>query len=156
MVPKINKTFKKTGIDNYLNQKCEDENQIDKDIHRTIIPGGLKEEQKRVYYDWIRKILVGYCNRSKSVGYVQGMNIMVSALLFNICDDFDHLEDIGEDAFRLFVNLMDGYEIGDSFKHKMVRVVKMYKELELRIEKDNPDLFRHIMKTDVILEGECF
>lgn len=152
LTPKISNSLKKLSLEKYASKKTDEEIQILKDVFRTPLPLGLNEPQKEKYFKLIRQILIAYASLNKSVGYVQGMNIIASAILFNICPDYDHLDNYSEDAFKLFVNLIDGYEIGKHYENKMIKIIKLFKELEIKIEKENPKVYQHIMKTDVILK----
>jgi hypothetical protein len=124
--------------------------QIDKDIPRTMLPPGLTDPQKEEFMAALRAILTAYCNFNKSVGYVQGMNILVSALLYTICEDWNRIGEAREPALLLLFNLMEGYQLSDLFQKQMLRVLKLLKELEVRIEKDLPKLFAHINNTEVV------
>lgn len=149
LTPKAQKFSKKFPFEPQFYQKCPDMVQIDKDIPRTMQPPGLTDPQKERFWSALRAVLTGYCNFNKSVGYVQGMNILVSALLYAICDNWDRVEEAVEPALLLLVNLMEGYQLSDLFQKQMLRVLKLLKELEVRVEKELPKLFLHINKIEV-------
>lgn len=149
MTPKAQKAAKKLSADPSLLLKCAESGQIDKDVPRTNLPPGLSTAQADAYRSAIRAVLTAYCNFNKSVGYVQGMNILVSALLFTICDDWSRIDEAVQPTLLLLVNLMEGYQLADLYQKQMLRVLKLLKELEGRVEKDLPQLFHHICATDV-------
>ena len=74
--------------------------QISKDLRRTSIPDINEETQKENFFDSINFVLNAYANLNEKVGYVQGMNIIVSSILYNICNgDYAFLSTYEEECF---------------------------------------------------------
>ena len=82
--------------------------QISKDLRRTSIPDIKEEADKESYFSSINFVLNAYANLNEKVGYVQGMNIIVSAILYNICNgDYSFLSTYEEECFWLLVSLLE-------------------------------------------------
>ena len=106
----------------YLKLKNEvslDEIQISKDIKRTKTPFFVDPKHQEIYQESIRSILRAYSNLRPEIGYVQGMNMTVSCILFNICTDYKKVCEVEEDGFKLFITLMDFTKMGDYYKNNM-------------------------------------
>lgn len=126
-----------------------------KDIERTLMPGLGDKALKQKYYDAIRNILMAYTNFNKNVGYVQGMNIIASCLLYNVCNgDYELIETYEEQSFWLFACLMEKYEIKLCFSRNMKKVFDLSDSLEFNLQKNQGVVFNHINRSDVYLQAQ--
>ena len=97
-----------------------------------MIPQIVVPELRERYYASIRRVLLAFSTYNTTVGYVQGMNIIASCLLFNICDGcFDKIEKYEADAFDLLAALMDRYRIGTCYINNMKKVFELSHRLEV-------------------------
>ena len=102
------------------------------------------------YYESIRNILLAYTNFNKSIGYVQGMNVIVSCLLYNTCnEDYNFVGSYEEQAFWLFAVLMEKYEIKLCFSKNMRKIFDLSNALEFNLQKNQGQVFNHINRCDV-------
>lgn len=124
--------------------------QIEKDLKRTIIPQIADEDMKEDFYTSLRHLLTAYTNINPVVGYVQGMNIIGSCLLYNVSDgDFENIGDFEQTAFWLFVALMESYGVKRCFTNKMTKIFELSSSLELIIQNNLPDVLDIINSGDV-------
>lgn len=133
-----------------MSQKCVDENQITKDIKRTktaLISDPIIQNK---YYQAINSVLTAYSNYCPNIGYVQGMNMTVSAILFNICNDYNNIQKFEEDAFQLFVILMEITQIGMYYEDRMSRIPGLIEDIKERVQQEATEVYWHIISTDVV------
>ena len=124
--------------------------QINKDIKRTLVPAIEKPELKERYYDSIRNILLAYCNFNKNIGYVQGMNIIASCILYNVCNgDYEFVDSYEEQAFWLLAVLMEKYEIKLCFSQNMRKIFELSDSLEFNLQKNQGQVFNYMNRSDV-------
>ncbi|CAG9330434.1 unnamed protein product [Blepharisma stoltei] len=96
--------------------------QIDLDIHRTY--------PDEIYFldpegqSALRRVLVAFSKYDHNLGYVQGMNFIVGALLWHASEC---------DAFWLFVGLMEDYELRDTYLPKLPGLSKHCQIIQLLI-----------------------
>lgn len=64
------------------------------------------------------------------IGYVQGMNIIISSLLYSLLD-YDSVESGEEEVFWLFISLMKNYKISQCFSGQMERIFELSRKLEI-------------------------
>lgn len=143
------KEYKKVNFERLLKTKCADEVQIGKDIRRTKTPAFLDSVTLEEYQEAVRRVLTAYSNYNPQIGYVQGMNMSASALLANICTDFAHATKWAEEAFRLFLSIMNQTQIGEYCKGNMEGIKGLINELKERIQEFAPKVYWHIVTTDV-------
>lgn len=114
------------------------------------MPAIESAELRERYYDAVRNVLRAYCNFDKATGYVQGMNIIVSCLLYNVCNgDYEFIGTYEEQAFWLFAALMEKYEARLCFAPGMAKVFQLSDSLEYNLQKNQGALFNHINRSDV-------
>lgn len=128
---------------------ADDETQIAKDVTRTEVPRGLTDSQRRTYLATVQRVLRAYSNLCPAVGYIQGMNVIVSALLQSVCDDFDHIADYGEFAFKLLVALLEDLRISDFYKNDMKRMINFFSRVEDRVKEEFPAVYGRMVSTEV-------
>ena len=148
---KLKQVFKIEKYSKLRTQKCSDEIQISKDIKRTKTPKFGNVPTQDLYQESIRSILRAYSNLRPEIGYVQGMNMTVSCILANICANYSEINKFEEDAFQLFVSLMDFTKIGDYYKNNMETISDLTTELKERVQTNLPDIYWHIVTTEVRL-----
>lgn len=127
--------------------------QISKDIKRTAIPSSISGATLQLYYNSLENVLVAYCNACPKTGYMQGMNVIASCLLYNLCDgDYDNIQKHEEAAFNLFLSLMERYRVRDFYTQKMDKVFVFLRSLETVLLLNQPDILKHIKTEEVGLE----
>jgi len=125
-------------------------NQIAKDIRRTLVPAIHKPDLQEAYYTSVNNILNAYSNFNKNVGYVQGMNIIASCVLYNVCNsDYSFISTYEEQAFWLFTLLLEQYSIKLCFSANMRKVFELSDSLEFNLQKNQGSVFNHINRSDV-------
>lgn len=146
----LKKELAKKKYEYYALKPCKDDKQIEKDIKRTLIPPISNPDLREAFYDSIRRVLLAFSNFNTSIGYVQGMNIIASCLLFNISNkDFTNIRMYEADAFYLLAALMERYQIGTCYINDMKRIFELSKKLETLLEEKLPTLFKHINNEEV-------
>ena len=124
--------------------------QIDKDLKRTIIPNVGSPALKELYYRSLKHVLLAYSNLNASVGYVQGMNIIVSCILYNICNgEYASIEQCEQNAFWLFASLMESYDIKSCFSKDMKKIFDLSNDLEALLSANVPEVLCFINSGDV-------
>lgn len=131
--------------------------QIDKDLKRTIIPHVDTPQYKELYYRSLKHVLTAYTNFNVEVGYVQGMNIIVSCIMYNVCNtDYANIESYEQISFWLFVSLMEHYEIKNCFSKNMKKIFDLSADLENLLQKNIPEVLFFINSGDVRLLVQHF
>lgn len=124
--------------------------QISKDLRRTSIPDIKEETHKEDFFSSINFVLNAYANLNEKVGYVQGMNIIVSSILYNICNgDYGFLSTYEEECFWLFVSLLERYEMKYCYYKSMKKVFELSNSLEFCLQRNQAVVFDHINSNDV-------
>jgi hypothetical protein len=126
-----------------------DETQIAKDVNRTEVARDLTDSQRRAYFSTLQRVLRAYSNLCPTVGYIQGMNVIVSALLYSVCDDYDHIASYGEFAFKLLVALLEDLRISDFYKCDMKRMINFFGRVEDRVQAEFPEVYTRMVSTEV-------
>ena len=85
-VKNLKKTYKNISYNKILEKKAsyKDYQQILKDVRRTYSNNYNLENYKIQFLDSIKNILIAYSIFNPEVGYIQGMNIIVASLLYNL------------------------------------------------------------------------
>jgi hypothetical protein len=124
--------------------------QISKDIKRTAIPSTISGSTLQLYYNSLENVLIAYSNACPKTGYMQGMNVIASCLLYNLCDgDYDNMPKYEESAFNLFFALMERYRVRDFYTQKMDKVFVFLHSLETVLLLNQPDILKHIKTEEV-------
>ena len=124
--------------------------QIEKDLNRTALPEFQNEKFKIDFIQKIQNILVAYSNLNKKIGYVQGMNLVVSHLIYNVCENnYGKLKYFEEQVFWLFVSLMENYKINNIFSEKMEGIFTLTSSLENFLKSNDPELYNFIDEKSV-------
>ncbi|CAD8169204.1 unnamed protein product [Paramecium octaurelia] len=110
--------------------------QIERDLSRTI-----KAEN---YHKEIKNILTAYSVYDPNIGYVQGMNYIVSIL-------FNHAKQEWI-TFWLFVNLIEQMEIRDIFQLSLNAINKYSKILDFLLNKFVPKIYQNLSLKQVNTE----
>ncbi len=131
--------------------------QIKKDLNRTPVPIIENVKFAKKYKRKIQNILFGYSNINPSVGYVQGMNFIVSALIKNIIqNDYNLLSYIEEDIFWLFSALMENFKINEFFNEDMKAVFNFIETLNQKLIISEPDLMKQITSLGEFYDFDAF
>ena len=119
------------------------------------------------------RVLKAYANFDREIGYTQGMNFIVAALLYclnpdndktssKLILDFFFLKRFSEDyclmddsyeikVFWIFVHIMHEKKWRDVFKDGTPKLLKMLENFQKLVEKELPNLNRHFNELTVIL-----
>lgn len=115
---------------------------LDKTIKRDL--GARTSYSKYVMAAGLQDGLFGICKAyalyDEAVGYAQGMNFIAMPLLFNMPE---------EEAFGLFVTLMNKYGLRDLFVHDMAGLHLHLYQFERLLEEFEPALYCHLRRRDV-------
>lgn len=122
--------------------------QISKDVYRTEIAKGLTEAQRTRYFKAIQTVLSAYSVFNPTVGYIQGMNVIVSAIINSICDVWDDIEQYQELAFRLLVALLEDTKISEFYKSDMKRMLTFFDRVEERVKLEFPAVYQRLVSTE--------
>lgn len=125
-----------------------DDSQIAKDVYRTEIAKGLTEEQKTGYFETIQTVLSAYSVFNPTVGYIQGMNVIVSSIIYSICDDWDNVRQFGPLAFRLLIALLEDTKISEFYKSDMKRMLTFFERVEDRVKTEFPAIHERLVSTE--------
>lgn len=112
--------------------------QIELDLKRTY-PDEIYFNT-RVGEDSLRRVLTAYCKYDPNLGYVQGMNYIVGALLWH-CTEVD--------AFWIFVGLMERHELRDTYLPGFPGLSKHCQIIQLLTLEKLSNLHRHFAQFDV-------
>jgi hypothetical protein len=91
--------------------------------------------------DSLRRVLSVYCKYDPNLGYVQGMNYIVGALLWH-CSEVD--------AFWIFVGLMERHELRDVYLPKFPGLSKHCQIIHLLMIERLPSLHAHFARFEVL------
>jgi hypothetical protein len=115
---------------------------LDKTIKRDL--GARTSYSKYVMAAGLQDGLFGICKAyalyDEAVGYAQGMNFIAMPLLFNMPE---------EEAFSLFVTLMNKYGLRDLFVHDMAGLHLHLYQFERLLEEFEPALYCHLRRREV-------
>jgi hypothetical protein len=115
---------------------------LEKTIKRDL--GARTSYSKYVMAAGLQDGLFGICKAyalyDEAVGYAQGMNFIAMPLLFNMPE---------EEAFSLFVTLMNKYGLRDLFVHDMAGLHLHLYQFERLLEEFEPALYCHLRRRDV-------
>ena len=89
------------------------------------------------------RILYSYFIYDPQLGYTQGMNLLVGALLMHAEENV---------AFWLFVTLIEDYEMRDVFTDSLGGVRRHCKVIQSLVEHYMPKLARHFEEHDIMIE----
>lgn len=115
---------------------------LEKTIKRDL--GARTSYSKYVMAAGLQDGLFGICKAyalyDEAVGYAQGMNFIAMPLLFNMPE---------EEAFSLFVTLMNKYGLRDLFVHDMAGLHLHLYQFERLLEEFEPALYCHLRRREV-------
>lgn len=115
---------------------------LEKTIKRDL--GARTSYSKYVMAAGLQDGLFGICKAyalyDEAVGYAQGMNFIAMPLLFNMPE---------EEAFSLFVTLMNKYGLRDLFAHEMQGLHLHLYQFERLLEEFEPALYCHLRRREV-------
>ncbi|KAL6710664.1 hypothetical protein ACN47E_007721 [Coniothyrium glycines] len=115
---------------------------LEKTIKRDL--GARTSYSKYVMAAGLQDGLFGICKAyalyDEAVGYAQGMNFIAMPLLFNMPE---------EEAFSLFVTLMNKYGLRDLFAHEMTGLHLHLYQFERLLEEFEPALYCHLRRREV-------
>lgn len=112
--------------------------QIELDLKRTYPDEQYFNSQEGE--ESLRRVLVAYCKYDANLGYVQGMNYIVAALLWH-CTEVD--------AFWTFVGLMEKHELRDTYLPRFPGLSKHCQIIQLLTLEQLPHLHRHFANFDI-------
>ena len=91
----------------------------------------------------LRRVLTAFVKYHYQLGYVQGMNYLVCALLW-------HASEV--DAFWLFIIMMDEYKLRENYLFRFPGLTKHCELSELLLSVYMPKLYSHFSKFDVMVQ----
>ncbi|KAF1917171.1 rab-GTPase-TBC domain-containing protein [Ampelomyces quisqualis] len=123
-------------------QSVAEVTKLEKTIKRDL--GARTSYSKYVMAAGLQDGLFGICKAyalyDEAVGYAQGMNFIAMPLLFNMPE---------EEAFSLFVTLMNKYGLRDLFVHDMPGLHLHLYQFERLLEDFEPALYCHLRRREV-------
>lgn len=118
--------------------------QIEKDVNRTPLPKTYKDKEKEIFKDSIRSVLWAYSYLNPNVNYLQGMNFIVSCILYNLTsNDLSDIKENEINTFWLFVALLESYRLKDYYL-KMKKIFELSNSLEIFLQKNQKELYDFI------------
>lgn len=123
-------------------QSAAEVTKLEKTIKRDL--GARTSYSKYLMAAGLQDGLFGVCKAyalyDEAVGYAQGMNFIAMPLLFNMPE---------EEAFSLFVTLMNKYGLRDLFVHDMAGLHLHLYQFERLLEEFEPALYCHLRRREV-------
>lgn len=116
--------------------------QIELDLNRTY-PDELYFSDSGPGQGALRRVLVAFAKYDTQLGYVQGMNFVVGALLWHTTE---------EDAFWLFVSLLEDYELRDNYLPRLPGLSKHAQMIDVLVLEYLPALHFHFAEHRVLVE----
>jgi hypothetical protein len=116
--------------------------QIELDLNRTY-PDELYFSDSGPGQGALRRVLSAYAKYDTQQGYVQGMNFIAGALLWHSTE---------EDAFWLFVSLMEDYELRDNYMPRLPGLSKHAQMIDILVLEYLPALHFHFAEHRVLVE----
>lgn len=120
----------------------DSQRQIDLDLSRTF-PDEPYFSENSPGHCALRRVLTAFCKYDTNLGYVQGMNFIAGALLWHATE---------EDAFWLFVGLMEDYEMRDNYLPRLPGLSKHCQIIHLLILDKFRDLHSHFAEYRIFTE----
>lgn len=84
----------------------------------------------------LERVLIAFIKYDTTVGYVQGMNFIVAALLFHCSEEI---------AFWLFVSLIEDYEMRDIYKPHLPGLYKHTQIINMLIFTNARQIYQHFV-----------
>jgi len=138
---------------------------IKNDLNRTYPREPFFMNPKNQAQQRLFNVLRAYANFDKEVGYTQGANFIVGALLI-ILDPANYPDmkkmtkgynfDFEEKTFWYFVYITHKKNWREIFKVGTPKVIGMSKYFESELKKDVPDVYNEIMKYKELSVSNCF
>lgn len=151
-------SFPKDPIEVYQSVLCSQleleeffssQKQIELDLKRTF-PDEAYFNGK-IGENGLRRVLTAFCKYDPNLGYVQGMNYIVAALLWH-CTEVD--------AFWIFVGMMEKFELRDTYLPKFPGLTKHCQIIQLLMFEHLPALHLHFseynIQSKMFLTEWCF
>jgi hypothetical protein len=91
----------------------------------------------------LRRVLTTFAKYDPQLGYVQGMNFIVGALLWHSSE---------ADCFWLFVTLMEDYELRDNYLPNLPGLSKHSQIIDILTLQKLPRLYFHFAKYEVVVQ----
>lgn len=86
--------------------------------------------------------MVAYSRANVHVGYVQGMNVIISHILYALCwDNFENLKEKAEICFYIFCALLENFKIKEIFEDEMPGIYKLIHIFENYMQSYDKDFF---------------
>ena len=143
-------SFPKDPVDVYQSVLCSQleleeffnsQRQIELDLKRTYPDEAYFN--CTVGEDALRRVLTAFCKYDPNLGYVQGMNYIVAALLWH-CSEVD--------AFWIFVGMMEKFELRDTYLPSFPGLSKHTQIIQLLMFEHLPTLHLHFSEFNVHLK----
>lgn len=118
----------------------EDLLQIKRDLNRTF-PHSMFYSDPGPGQEQLERILVTFLKYDPKIGYVQGMNFIVGALLYHCAEEI---------AFWLFVALVEDHEMRDIFLPGLPGLYKHTQIIDMLILEHLHGIYQHFVKLKII------
>lgn len=112
-----------------------DINQIQRDLGRTF-PGCPFYDENGPGQKILERILISLCKYDPKIGYVQGMNFIVGALLFHCSEEI---------AFWLFIALVEDCEMRDIYQPGLPGLYKHTQIIDILILENLNKIYKHFV-----------
>ena len=119
-----------------------DQEQIKRDLNRTY-PQYPFFKEGNIGLVQLERVLVTFVKYNPKIGYVQGMNFIVGALLFHCSEDI---------AFWLFVSLIERYGFKNIYSPGFPGLHNHIKILDKKIAINTPLIYDHFVIFNINLE----
>ncbi|XP_026676157.1 ecotropic viral integration site 5 ortholog-like [Diaphorina citri] len=118
----------------YINQTSACEKVIRRDIARTYPEHDFFKEKDGMGQESLFNVMKAYSLQDREVGYCQGSGFIVGLLLMQMPE---------EEAFAIFVKIMQDYKMRDMFKPSMAQLGLCMYQLENLVQELLPELHCH-------------
>ena len=85
----------------------------------------------------LERVLTSICKYDPRIGYVQGMNFIVGALLYHSCEEV---------AFWLFVALVEDHEMRDIYMPGLPGLYKHTQIIDILILENLSTIYKHFVR----------
>ena len=138
--------------------------QIEKDLQRTVLPRRIKKTRlANAYLNSIRRVLLSFVVQNFDLGYVQGMNVLVSGMIFALVQhqlgrflDVPVLTTEVENRFKVALSQLEGfvaalfdriinrYQLRHCYDKEMSKIYELNRLLDDELARLDPPLFEHL------------
>eukprot|EP01016_Furgasonia_blochmanni_P041266 TRINITY_DN5335_c0_g2_i2.p1 TRINITY_DN5335_c0_g2~~TRINITY_DN5335_c0_g2_i2.p1 ORF type:complete len:478 (+),score=93.14 TRINITY_DN5335_c0_g2_i2:66-1436(+) len=131
---------------------------IDLDTNRTFATDEFFTNESYRAKESLFNVLRAYANYDKEIGYTQGMNFVVAAILRNLHPEMNkdccrqgifQMINYEELAFWLFVHINHDLNWREVYRSGTPKAIQLVRSLSLKIRDSLPEVYIHITKRDL-------